>query len=630
MTINKPEITPDKTTQLAADYDPGILTDRLQNSTVDQINSSMTQYSWKGLFQIAYQHKKALVAGHLIAILAALAMVPIPLLMPILVDEVLLDTPGLLVESVYWLMPQQWHGPVLVIAMIMLLTILLRVTGVLLSVVQTRQFSLVAKDISYRIRANIITNLRKVSMKEYETLGSGVVASHLVTDVQAIDEFITNSLSRFVVAVLTIIGVAAILLYMQWQLALFILFMNPLVIYFTMMLGKKVKQLKSRENKAFEIFQQSLNETLDAIHQIRTSNRERHYLKQVLDKAADIKTHSASYSWRSDAANRMSFLVFLVGFEVFRAVSMVMVLLSELTLGQMFAVYAYLWFMMTPVQDILGVQYSAYSAQAALKRINRLLTLKHEPHFPTVNDPFKNNKTVSVELENIVFRYGDEEVLNGVSIQIQAGEKVAFVGASGGGKSTLVQVILGLYQPQQGRVCFNNVPVNEIGLDLVRENVATVLQHPVLLNASIRENISMGLDYDDDKIWQALNIAQLNDYVKALPDQLQTIVGRNGVRLSGGQRQRLAIARMILSQPKVVILDEATSALDTETEANLHKAMQTFLAGRTTIIIAHRLSAVKQADKVFVFDNGQIIDAGHHSDLISRDGLYKELYARHE
>jgi len=576
------------------------------------------------------QHKRPLVAGHLIAIFAALVMIPIPLLMPILVDEVLLSKPGYLVASVQWLMPVSWHGPVLVIAVIMILTILLRVIGVFFSVLQTRQFSLIAKDISYRIRYDMIDNLQKVSMKEYETLGAGVVASHMVTDVQAIDDFIANSLSRFVVAVLTIIGIAAILLYMQWQLAVFILFMNPLVIYFTMVLGKKVKHLKSRENKAFEVFQQSLNETLEAIHQIRTSNREQHYLKQIIDKARGIKHHSASYAWRSDAASRLSFLIFLVGFEVFRAVSMVLVLFSELSLGQMFAVYAYLWFMMTPVQDILSVQYSAYSAQAALTRINKLLKLSHEPDYPSISNPFKDKETVSMQLEDLQFTYDDEKVLNGVSLQINKGEKVAFVGASGGGKSTLVQVILGLYQPQQGQVCFDHVPISDIGLDIVRENVATVLQQPALLNTSIRENISMGLEYPDEKIWQALNIAQLEDYVMSLPDKLQTIVGRNGVRLSGGQRQRLAIARMILSQPEVVILDEATSALDTETEARLHKAMRSFLAGRTTIIIAHRLSAVKQADRVFVFDNGQIIDEGHHNELISRDGLYKELYAKHD
>lgn len=588
-----------------------------------------SQYTWESIFKIATEHKQALIKGHLIAILAALVMIPIPLLMPILVDEVLLDKPGPLVAFVQWIMPDIWHGPILVVAVIMVMTIILRIMGVIFSVLQTRQFSLVAKDVSYRIRSAMIGNLQKVSMKEYETLGSGVVASHMVTDVQAIDDFIANSLSRFIVALLTIIGVAAILLYMQWQLALFILFMNPLVIYFTMVLGKRVKHLKTKENKAYEIFQQSLNETLEAIHQIRTSNREQHYLKQILEKARGIKTHSASYSWRSDAANRLSFLVFLVGFEVFRAVSMVMVLFSELTLGQMFAVYAYLWFMMTPVQDILNVQYTWYAAQAALIRINRLLKLKHEPDYPNLKDPFKDKKTVSVQLDNLQFTYDDEAVLNGVSLDIAAGEKVAFVGASGGGKSTLVQIILGLYQPQQGMVYFDKVPVTEIGLDKVRARVATVLQHPALLNTSIRENLSMGIAYPDEEIWQALNIAQLEEYVSTLPEKLETIVGHNGIRLSGGQRQRLAIARMILSNPEVVILDEATSALDTETEAKLHKALQNFLQGRTTIIIAHRLSAVKQADRVFVFDNGQIIDEGHHNDLINRDGLYKELYARH-
>jgi ATP-binding cassette subfamily C protein len=204
------------------------------------------------------------------------------------------------------------------------------------------------------------------------------------------------------------------------------------------------------------------------------------------------------------------------------------------------------------------------------------------------------------------------------------------VGASGGGKTTLVQIILGLYIPGSGRISFGGVPIERIGMDVVRDNVATVLQHPALLNDSVRMNLTLGRDIADVRLWQALEIAQLDDTVRGLEQNLDTLIGRGGIRLSGGQRQRLAVARMILTDPKVVILDEATSALDTTTESRLHNSLQRFLKGRTTIIIAHRLSAVKQADRVLVFEGGQIIEEGRHSELIDSDGLYATLYGRQE
>ena len=319
-----------------------------------------------------------------------------------------------------------------------------------------------------------------------------------------------------------------------------------------------------------------------------------------------------------------------MGFEVFRALSMILVLFTDLTIGEMFAVYAYLWFMMTPVQEILSMQYSYFAANAALERINRLPMLEKEPDYAHRENPFHGKHTVGLRAEHIYFSYGEGlNVLDDVSLDIAAGEKVALVGASGGGKSTLVQVILGLYPADSGELYFDNVNVRDIGLDVVRENVATVLQHPAMFNDTVRENLCLGRELDDATIWQALEIAQMRDVVEGMPAGLDTAIGRSGIRLSGGQRQRLAIARMILADPRVVILDEATSSLDTETEARLHEAMHSFLQNRTTLIIAHRLSAVRQADRVLVFDAGKIIDEGHHDELIHRDGLYRDLYGRH-
>ena len=589
-----------------------------------------TPYNWNTIYQIALEHKKELIYSHFNAILATIASVPVPLLMPLLVDEVLLNKPGVAIGTINRLFPAEWQFPILYIAVILLASVVLRIIAILFNIIQARQFSCISKDIIFRIRKNLIGHLQTISMSEYESLGTGTVVTHLVKDLDTIDTFIGTTVSKLLVASLTIIGTAVILLWMHWQLGLFILLLNPVVIYFTRVVGSRVKDLKSRENSAYEVFQQSLTETLEAIHQIRSSNRERYYCRQLIESARSVKDYSTAFAWKSDAAARLSFLVFMFGFDIFRACAMLMVFYSDLSIGQMLAVFGYLWFMMAPVQEILNIQYAFYAAKAALARINRLNALKQEPHYPHLENPFLNKKTVAVRVDNLHFSYGEEKILNGIQLKIKAGEKVALVGASGGGKSTLIQTLIGLYPPDEGRILFDNVAIDRIGLEIVRENVVTVLQHPVLFNDTIRANLTLGKPATDAVLWKALGIAQLIDAVKDLENGLDTIVGRHGMRLSGGQRQRMAIARMIVADPKVVILDEATSALDSETEHNLHQALDSFLKGRTTIIIAHRLSAVKQADHVYVFEQGKICEQGRHETLISQHGLYAKLYGEYQ
>ncbi|CAI8980277.1 ATP-binding cassette subfamily C protein [Pseudomonas sp. IT-196MI5] len=582
--------------------------------------------SWAEIRRLALHHKKSLWIANGVAVLATLCSVPIPLLLPLLVDEVLLGHGDAALKIMNLALPDGWQKAAGYIGLMLLVTLTLRCAALMFNVVQAKLFAGLAKDIVYRIRIRLIERLKRISLGEYESLGSGSVTTHLVTDLDTLDKFVGETLSRFLVAMLTLVGTASILMWMHWKLALLILLFNPLVIYATVQLGKRVKHLKKLENDSTSRFTQALTETLDAIQEVRAGNRQGFFLGRLGQRARDVRDYAVNSQWKTDASNRASGLLFQFGIDIFRAAAMLTVLFSDLSIGQMLAVFSYLWFMIGPVEQLLNLQYAYYAADGALSRINELLSRDDEPEYSGGVDPFSGRETVGLEVRGLSFGYGDELVLNQMNLSIAPGEKVAIVGASGGGKSTLVQLLLGLYTPLAGTIRFGGSTQQEIGLETVRENVAVVLQHPALFNDTIRANLTMGRERSDEACWQALEIAQLHATVRDLPNALDSIVGRSGVRLSGGQRQRLAIARMILAEPKVVILDEATSALDAATEYNLHQALARFLSNRTTLIIAHRLSAVKQADRVLVFDGGQIAEDGDHQQLIADGGLYAKLY----
>lgn len=589
----------------------------LKNDTISR--------SW--LITQVKKHKSKLIIANLIAVLATLISVPIPLLMPLMVDEVLLDQPAKGLAAMNAILPEAWHIPTGYIFFTLFLVVLMRAASQGLNILQSRQFTLVSKTITFEMRSKMIDKLGRISIRQYETKGSGGINAHLITDIETIDKFIGSTLAKFVISFLTVIGTAIVLLWLDWRLGLFILLVNPIVIYFSRKLGSMVKHLKRKENHSFEIFQNRLVETLDGIYQLRAANKEREFLQQLKDSANQVRVDADKYAWQSEAAGRVSFLLFLIGFELFRAVAMLMVMFSDLTIGQIFAVFGYLWFMLSPVQELLGIQFSWYSAKAALKRINDLLVLEEEQRpVPKVN-PFKEDREVDVKVENVDFSYNNEnKVLDNLSLHIPAGKKVALVGASGGGKSTLIQLLIGVYRQNSGSIRFNDELTEDIGFEVIRDKIAVVLQQPILFNDTLRHNLTLGGNFDEMSLWRALEVAQLQDVISQLNHGLDTQVGRNGIRLSGGQRQRLAIARMVLSDPQFVILDEATSALDTATEAALHKALTEFLRGRTTLIVAHRLSAVKQADLIYVLEDGKVTQTGTHGELVEQEGLYQTLY----
>ena len=595
------------------------------------IEKDSLSFSWRQIFRLALERRSHLARAQIYAIIAMLAGAPLPLLIPLLVDEVLLDNPGTIVAFIDGLSPTHWQGPTLYILAVLAVTWSLRLIYLGFSVAEVHHFAVVSKQLIFKMRQRLIHHLGRISMREYEDVGSGSVSALLVNDLQTIDNFLGSSLPKMVVSTLMIVGVAVILFFLYWPLALFIFLVNPVIIYAMVLLGKQVKELKGKENLSISTFQQATVETLEALQELRAANRERHYLLRMVELARKTRNYGAAFSWRSDAANRISFVIFLISFDLFRSIAALLVVFSGLTIGKMLAVGGYLWFLLAPTQEVLNMQTAWIAADAALKRINSLLAAKTDPVVPAGStvDPFARRPTVGITLDKLYFSYNEEaQILNGVSLNIKPGEKIALVGASGGGKSTLVQLLLGLRQADSGRIFYGGKEILDIGYECIRTHVGCVMQRPSLFRDSIRNNLNLGREHKDKELWASLEIAQLAATVGDLEKGLDTVIGHRGLRLSGGQQQRLALARMVLTDPKVIILDEATSSVDVETETLILDALEKRFAGHTMLIIAHRLAAACRADRAYVFENGGIAEDGDHSSLMARGGLYAQLYGQ--
>ncbi|WP_455757153.1 ABC transporter ATP-binding protein [Sulfurimonas sp.] len=575
----------------------------------------------KTIFRLILDKKPALIYGQIITLLAILISVPIPLMLPVMVDEVLLDKPSHFVQSINFFVGET--TAFYYIAIVTLAVIFLRLIYYFLGVIITKVFTRISKHVTFMIRKRLIEHLRVASMNEYETLGSGAITANLITDVNTLDAFIITSVSKFVSSVLTLVAVGVVMIMINPVLGVLILFIQPLIMILSKKMSAIVGALKKDENSAIEKFQDNIGETLDLFGQIKASNKEQYFFSKAITHAKKVQTTSNEYGYKSVAYEKLSYTIFLGMFEILRASGLVLVAYSDLSIGMMFAMFGYIWFIMTPVQDILSMQYSYTSAMSALARINKILTLKTE------NSGTKQlqGDELTIELRDLSFAYANnKEILKNISLDINAGCKIALIGASGSGKTTLAQVISSFYEKQSGTLKYNNIDVEVLDKSSLREKIFLVLQMPILFNSSLRFNITMGDEsVSDETIQKAMCIAQLSDMIEGMEDGLETIVGRHGVRLSGGQRQRLSIARMIIANPSVVIFDESTSALDVHTEAKLYNALIPILQDKTVITIAHRLSTVKNADIIYVLDEGEIVQRGTHKELEFEEGHYMEF-----
>ena len=566
-------------------------------------------------------YKKELFLGNFIAFLSTLLVVMIPLFIPILVDELLLNKNHGFID---WIANNIWNSDTKGYVLLVLVIILfLRTLSSYLAILQSKIFVFISKNITYGLRSDLLSHLKRVPLNEYESMRVGSVTSKLVTDVETIDNFISSTISKLIISSLVLLFSAVVLLWIHWELAVFILITNPIVIFFTATLSRNIGKLKKEENRAVDIFQSSLTETLDLFHQIKASNKENYFFSKADDKANDLRDHAINFGYKSEAAIKYSYLVFLSGYEIFRAVSILAVAYSDLSVGLMLAIFSYLWVMVTPTQDIINFQYSLSTAKAACQRVNEILTLEQEKEVINEQNPFESKEKVSIELEDLSFSYlKDKKILHNLSLDIEAGSKVAIVGASGSGKTTLANLIVGFYNVCSGDIKYNGISVQQINLSTIRENIHIILQHPKLFNDTMYFNLTLGREYSSEAIQKALKISQLESLMLDLEDGLDTVVGKDGIKLSGGQRQRVAIARMILSNPKVVIFDESTSALDVHTEFSLFNDLEEFLKDKTVITIAHRLSTIKSAEYIYVLEDGELLESGTPQELLQKDKSY--------
>ena len=554
-------------------------------------------------------YKKELILGQLAVLGATVLTVLTPLLVPILVDELLLGKSHGFTDWISThLFRSDTKGYVL---FVLALLLVMRLGSTALAIVQSKFFVSISKNIAYTLRTQLLEHLQRVSFKSYETMHSGAIASKLVSDIETIDSFIGASVSKLIVSSLVLLFSAVVLLWIHWPLALFILLTNPFVVLVTVKLSRKVGRLKREENGAIERFQSLLVETLELLPQIKAANSETRFFGEVDKEASRLKDRSFAFGYKSDASMRLSYFVFLSGYEIFRAASILAVAYSDLSVGLMLAIFSYLWVMVAPTQDLINFQYTLATAKAACRRIEDLMQLPVEPDYPTRCDPFTDRNAVALYLDEVGFAYReDKPILRQVSMRIDAGSKVAIVGPSGSGKTTLAHLIVGFYEPDSGTIRYGQCDQKAIGLRTIRDHVHMILQHPKLFNATMRFNLTLGKPFDEARIREALRIAQLEEVVARLDQGLDTPVGKEGVRLSGGERQRVAIARMVLADPKIIVLDESTSALDVRTEAKLFAALEAFWQDKTVIVIAHRLSTIEKAQYVYVLESGRITQEG--------------------
>jgi len=477
-------------------------------------------------------------------------------------------------------------------------------------------------------RRLVYEHIQKLSLRFYEDKQTGQLMSRIINDTDLFERMIAHALPDVIVNSITLVGVTAILLSMNVQLTLLTLIPIPIIVVALIGYSKVVRPaFKNRQQSVGEL-NAVLNDSLSGIREVKAFAREEDALDKVDDKIQlvlhknlrALKLMAIFNPIFDFAAGIGQLLVIFFGARMAAA--------GTLPIADLVAFFLYLDSFYTPVRNLGNSMEAVQESLAGFERIADILTVSPEIASPAAPHVFSAPIQGHVHFENVRFYYNEgEDVLTDINLDIPAGSTIALVGPTGVGKTTLVSLIPRFYDVVDGSVSVDGVDVRDIDLDLLHQSVSMVLQDVFLFHGTVRENILFGKPTaTEEEMIRAAEIANASEFIDHMPDGYDTLIGERGVKLSGGQKQRLSIARAVLKDSPILILDEATSSVDTETELLIQQALERLIKGRTTIIIAHRLSTVRNADKIVALEGTGIVEAGTHAELLESDGLYHKLY----
>ena len=483
----------------------------------------------------------------------------------------------------------------------------------------------ISQDVEHSLRTDAFKNVLGLDLQYFENKSSGRLMAVLNDDVNQLEKFLDTGANKLLQTITTVIVIGGTFLYISPLIAIFAFIPIPVIIFGSFRFTKTIASRYTRIRDAIETLNANLSNSLSGILTVKSFNREEREFIRISDSSVEVKSANYHAIRLSAAFIPIIRIAILFGFTATLLIGGFMALEGDINV----AMYSVLLFitqrLLWPLTE-LGDTFDLYQrAMASFRRIN---TLKNTQPEIKNGDIESNGINEKIQLKKVTFSYVDDfPVLNDVSLSIQKGSTTAIVGSTGSGKSTLIKLLLRLYDVDSGQIMFDDADIKDLEVHSLRKNIGLVSQDIFLFEGTVFDNIAYGnLDATEEEIWQAAKLSESDEFINLLPNKKDTVVGERGQRLSGGQRQRISIARAILKNPEILILDEATSAVDNETEAAIQRSLDTLKDGRTVVAIAHRLSTIRNADIIYVLEKGEIVESGTHDELVNLKKVYANLW----